>query len=205
MLLSLACANFSFSVALSEGEYVLDHRSDPSARGHDRIAIGLIDEMLKAHGASTRDLTALAVTVGPGSFTGVRLGIALMRGLELGLQIPLLGVTSFDWMAEAEALQDPHLIVLESMRAELYAKEIGGGNPQPFEIAREDVSALTQKSVVMTTALRDTFDAPLPSFVAIDPDARTLATLAARRLVANELTPAEPFYMRLPDTTGPKA
>jgi tRNA threonylcarbamoyladenosine biosynthesis protein TsaB len=66
------------------------------ARGHEMRLPGLIDAALSAAGVGLRDLDRLAVVTGPGSFTGIRVGVGYMRGLALVTQVPCLGLTALE-------------------------------------------------------------------------------------------------------------
>ncbi len=74
---------------------------EPMARGQAERLVPMLEEMLTAAGLGWRDLGALAVGTGPGNFTGVRIAVALARGLALGLGVPAVGVTGFEALAEA--------------------------------------------------------------------------------------------------------
>lgn len=97
-------------------------RADPDiGKGHaerlmDEVA-GLLDEA----GVSYADLTKLAVVVGPGSFTGLRVGVAAARGLSLALGIPAIGVGTLEALAEPHRGAGPVLAILDAKRGEVYA------------------------------------------------------------------------------------
>jgi tRNA threonylcarbamoyladenosine biosynthesis protein TsaB len=101
MLLALDTALGACSVALLDGDQVRAHILERMERGHAERLAPMVDEAMKAAKADFAHLTRLAVTTGPGTFTGQRVGLAFMRGLRLALQIPLVGVTTLDAMAEA--------------------------------------------------------------------------------------------------------
>jgi tRNA threonylcarbamoyladenosine biosynthesis protein TsaB len=83
----------------------------------------LIAELLAEVGWQRRDLERIGVSVGPGSFTGLRVGIACAQGLALGLGVPLLGVTSLRAMARAvpETLAGTRVSLLDARRNEVFA------------------------------------------------------------------------------------
>lgn len=95
---------------------------DPG-KGHAEHLMGVIAEALSAAGATYADLGAVAVAVGPGSFTGIRVGVAAARGLALALAIPSTGVTSLDALAEEARNVHPGrpvLAAIDARRDELY-------------------------------------------------------------------------------------
>ena len=95
-------------------------------RGHAEKMMGLISEVLDAAKIDYKALTGLAVCVGPGSFTGIRVGVAAARGLALALKIPALGVTTLSAIAEeARAAYPARRIIasIDARRDELYVED----------------------------------------------------------------------------------
>ena len=101
MLLAVDTALGACSVALLEGDHVRAHIFERMERGHAERLAPMVDEAMKAAKTDFAHLARLAVTTGPGTFTGQRVGLAFMRGLRLALQIPLVGVTTLEAMASA--------------------------------------------------------------------------------------------------------
>ena len=83
------------AVALIHGDTVLHKVNENMVRGQAERLMGLLIETLATESANWQDLSALAVGVGPGNFTGIRIGISAARGLALGLSIPAYGVNGF--------------------------------------------------------------------------------------------------------------
>src|SRR4051812_18694458 len=78
---------------------ILARGAESIGRGHAERLLPIIESVLSQAGCSFHDLDRVAVTVGPGSFTGVRVGIAAARGLALALNIPAVGVGTLDALA----------------------------------------------------------------------------------------------------------
>ncbi|HKU65165.1 MAG TPA: tRNA (adenosine(37)-N6)-threonylcarbamoyltransferase complex dimerization subunit type 1 TsaB [Rhizomicrobium sp.] len=102
-LLAVDTALGACSVALLDGEQTLAHIFEPMDRGHAERLAPMVEEAM--WGMEFSALTRLAVTIGPGTFTGQRVGLAFMRGLRLALKIPLAGTTTLDVMAMAAAAE----------------------------------------------------------------------------------------------------
>src|SRR5215475_11489625 len=100
-LLAVDTALGACSVALLEDGNVLAHVFEPMDRGHAERLAPMVDQAMKHARVDFAALDRLAVTVGPGTFTGQRVGLAFMRGLRLVLKIPLIGVTTLEVMAAA--------------------------------------------------------------------------------------------------------
>lgn len=98
-LLAIDTSEQACSVALVENGRVRDSRSEIIGRGHAERLLPLIAERLAAHGLSYGDLTRVAVTTGPGTFTGLRIGLSVARGLALQGDIPCIGLTGLQVLA----------------------------------------------------------------------------------------------------------
>ena len=122
-----ACASCSAAVR-SEGR-LLARRFEPMPRGQAEALIPMVQDVLAQAGTTFRDLDGIAVTVGPGSFTGLRVGLAAARGMALPLGLPVVGVTTLEavaWGARAATGGGPPgascLIALETGRGDVYAQ-----------------------------------------------------------------------------------
>ena len=93
-------------------------------KGHAEHLMAVIAEALEKAGLAYRDLDAIAVSTGPGSFTGVRVGVSTARGLALALKIPAIGVTTLEALAFEAQQTFPHrsvLVALDGGRGEIHA------------------------------------------------------------------------------------
>ena len=80
---------------------VLGEASDMIGKGHAEHLIGIVDRALDQAGVTLSHIDRLAVTVGPGSFTGIRVGVAAARGFALSLDVPAVGVTTLEEVLSA--------------------------------------------------------------------------------------------------------
>src|SRR5687768_14977914 len=94
MLLAIDTATAACSVALIERGEIVDERHETVGRGHAERLVPMLDEMLRE-----RRPTAIAVDCGPGSFTGVRVGLAAAHGLAIGWDVPVIGFSSLALLA----------------------------------------------------------------------------------------------------------
>jgi len=121
-VLAVETSSLAGGVALFDGErlrgeYLLDVRATHSER-----LMPAIDRLLTDTGWAPRDLEGLAVAVGPGSFTGLRIGLSAVKGLALALAIPIAAVPTLDAMAAALPFADlPVCPVLDARKGEVYA------------------------------------------------------------------------------------
>lgn len=120
-LLAIETTTESCSAALVLGDTLIQ-RSELAPRRHAERILPMIDELLAEGGISRHALDVLAVGRGPGAFTGVRLGISLAQGMALGLDRPLIPVSSLQALATAAPAPDGHVLaVIDARMGELYA------------------------------------------------------------------------------------
>jgi len=179
-------------------------------KGHAELLIGIIEETLKASNVDYSGLGRIAVCTGPGSFTGVRVGVATARGLALALKIAATGVTTLEAIvAEArEAFPDRAIMVaIDARREELYAAvydEFGKILYAPAVINVQDAAVVARKyrpllagsaaAMVAQAAAPDIFD--LGSHAATA-DIGVYAGLALTMDMHGEKP--KPVYLREPD------
>src|SRR3954469_5612836 len=99
-ILALDTAGAACSVAVLRGVVVAASRSEPMARGHSEALMPMIRAAMRDAALEFDALDLIAATVGPGAFTGIRIGLAAARGLALAAGKPAVGVTSFEAVAE---------------------------------------------------------------------------------------------------------
>ncbi len=120
MLLALDTSTRQTGVALYADAQVLHENVWFSKRRHTVELTPAIDAALAMNGHTLDDLKAVAVATGPGSYTGLRIGLAVAKGLALGRHLPLIGVPTFEALAYAQPLrEDPMFAVLEAGRGRL--------------------------------------------------------------------------------------
>lgn len=136
--LAIDTTTWSCSIALWEEDHEISSEEVITEKSQAAILPSLVQKYLDAH-----HVDQLLVNVGPGSFTGLRVGLAFARGLSLGLKIPLFGIDGFTATYQSLEKQENVLILIESHRQEVFAKLYLNGEPQePQTLNREEVNHL---------------------------------------------------------------
>ena len=204
MLLALDTSTPLVSVALyDDGQVLHDATSDKPLQHGEQLA-PMIAAALTAVGADRADLTAVAAGVGPGPFTGLRVGLVTARTLGLALGVPVHGVGSLDVMAVqavAEGVDEPFLVTLDARRKELFwgSYDPSGRRTEGPHVDRPDVLPPDLLVVGAGPAL---FPGKFRRATGPDrPDAAWMARVVAEGRA--ELVDPEPVYLRRPDAAVP--
>jgi tRNA threonylcarbamoyladenosine biosynthesis protein TsaB len=209
-ILAVETALGACSVAVLAGEKILAHTFEDMARGHAERLAPMVEEAMAKAGVKFSQIDRLAVTTGPGTFTGQRVGLAFMRGLRIALKKPLIGITTLEAMAAAA--QSPRAAAIhDAKRDEAYLSLWEDGrtvlDPEvlPFTMAVEKIRnfgacALTGSGA---PAAAEALGADFLLTAIRQPEALWVARLALTRAVPEE-APA-PLYLRAPDAKLPNA
>lgn len=213
LILALDTALAACSVALWQDGRILAHRSEEMARGHSERLIPMVNDVMRDAGIGFAALTRIAATVGPGSFTGVRIALAAARGLSLACNVPLIGVTTLEAVAFA-ALRDAAetraiVAVIDAGRPDLFLQLFAAGlapqgaieavppeqaapriPPGPVLVAGNGIARLRPFLAART-------DIVFAQGAGV-PDAADVAALAATRDVAPEGAAVAPVYVHAP-------
>jgi tRNA threonylcarbamoyladenosine biosynthesis protein TsaB len=216
-ILAVDTALGACSAAILDNDKVLAHRFVAMERGHAEALAPMVADVVRESGLAFSALDRLAVTTGPGTFTGQRVGLAFMRGLRVALKRPLIGITTLDAMCAAvleeanmqfaAAIHDarrgeaylsvvstmqtvlpPSLVVLDQAAAKISASIPSGASVALAGTAAEVVAA--KMSAGYLTSVRQ-------------PDARWVARLARHAPETNDAP--HPLYLRAPDAKLPTA
>ncbi len=195
----------------ADGPRVLAEQVQPGARRHGEQLMPTVLEVCAAAGVAAADLDAVVCGVGPGPFTGLRVGIASAAALADALGVPAHGVCSLDaTAAAAETAGGPLLVVTDARRREVYwaayangARTRGPGVDAPAALAAE-IPALGVRRMAGTVSGEHAELFGLPIDPARTPTVAGLVAVAAPALRSAEPpAPLEPLYLRRPDAVPP--
>lgn len=139
LLLAIDTATSAGSVAVSAGDSILALRTFQAPREHSRRLFPEIDRALGDAGGQRGQIGAVAVTIGPGSFTGLRIGLSAAKGLCMALEAPLVGLSTLEVLAaRVPWCRLPVCVALAARREEVYtaAFDTSRGRPRPLSPER---------------------------------------------------------------------
>ena len=208
------------SVGIARDGELVSLRESAEGRDHAKHVGVFVDELLRETDIAPDELDAVAVGMGPGSYTGLRIGVSFAKGLCYGLQIPLVAIGSLDALAEV-AIEDNEAGILDveawdeallcpmvdARRMEVYTRLYNAkGEPQSdvkAEIINEEsfasVRATKQLVIFGNGAAKCREVLSDATYIDVAPSARGLARLAEQRLQAGQtedIAYFEPFYLK---------
>ncbi|HEU4751350.1 MAG TPA: tRNA (adenosine(37)-N6)-threonylcarbamoyltransferase complex dimerization subunit type 1 TsaB, partial [Acidimicrobiia bacterium] len=218
-LLAIETSTAQSGVVLSEGRTVIAEASRLDRRGHATFLIPAIDFCFEQAGWFPHDIDAIVVDLGPGLYTGIRVGVATAQGLATALGIPVVGGSSLDTLALAAATGHRHIYSLVDVRRGELA--VATYQPVPGGVVRDGPPALMTSEVLRAFLMSDPGNpllvgdsAALPEDALSGihrvkigkpryPTARTLLEVGLSQLEKDSF-PSEtlrPIYLREPDVT----
>jgi tRNA threonylcarbamoyladenosine biosynthesis protein TsaB len=196
----------------TDAGHLIARESQPMKRGHAEALMPLIARVMAASGVSFKALDRIAVTTGPGSFTGLRVGLSAARGIALAADKPAVGLTTLTAYAAAVVSEDganPIISAVDARHDQVYYQVVSGNGsslirPRVAAIAEAlEASRLGAPLLVGNAAgiLGERWPTDAPPPVRIDPqpapDIAWVAWLGAA--VDPNTAPARPYYLRAPD------
>lgn len=214
IVLALDSSTSACSAAVWRDGRVLARRLTAMARGQSEALMPMVEAVLAEAGIALKSIDLLAVTVGPGAFTGLRIGLAAARGLALASGLPLAGVATPAAVAAAVPAAERRgrtvLAAIDSRRDELWVQpfdEAGAALAAPAALLPEQAAALVSGPVVLVGDAAARLLPHLPGATLAStpgwPDAAVVAAEAARAWADGTALPPEPLYLRPPDVTVP--
>jgi tRNA threonylcarbamoyladenosine biosynthesis protein TsaB len=204
------------AAALLSGDHLRARRREDMTRGQAERLMPMLAEMLAAEALTWSDVGLLAVGIGPGNFTGIRIGVAAARGLALGLGVPAMGVSSFEIML-GEARPEPRLVSLTGPRGSHYVQRFANGacagaamQISPGQDARPDlptpIPPVRGHDAGVLARFLDPDGGGTAQDVAMPDHGPAIARIALARWRAGETAPIPPapLYVRPADAAPPR-
>ena len=219
MILAFETTAKAGSVALYENGKLLGEHYQNTGLTHSQTLMVMAEDLLKQCGKGVADVTAIAVAEGPGSFTGVRIGVAAAKGFAWGGELPCYGVSTLEAMAETLGIYEGYVCpCMDARRSQVYNAlfYVNQGKPERFREDRaialsdlkEELKAIDGPIYLVGDGAElayKTLSADIPELI-LPPEHRRhqrasgVAIVAARKIAAGEAGDANaltPNYLRL--------
>ncbi|MFL0694126.1 MAG: tRNA (adenosine(37)-N6)-threonylcarbamoyltransferase complex dimerization subunit type 1 TsaB [Agrobacterium tumefaciens] len=184
----------------SKADKLIGSVSETIGRGHAERLMAMIDEALADAGLALGDIERIGVTVGPGSFTGIRVGVASARGLALALGVDCVGVSTLEVLAQTMSATDGSILAaINAHRDQVYAQSFVNGVPQdePLLLELDDYLARAAASGVVLVGSASALVADRNAETG--PDHYPIEIVARISAVAKAQGKPKPLYLRGPD------
>ncbi|MDQ0420067.1 tRNA threonylcarbamoyladenosine biosynthesis protein TsaB [Peteryoungia aggregata LMG 23059] len=179
---------------------LLGRVSETIGRGHAERLMAMIDEALVEANLSLTDIGRIGVTVGPGSFTGIRVGVAAARGLALALGVECVGVSTLEVLAQTTSGTDkPVLAAINAHRDEVYAQGFEAGVPVGEPLLLELDDYLARAAVAGTVLVGSASSLAADRNAETGPDHYPIEIVARISATAKAQGKPKPLYLRGPD------
>ncbi|MFI3305052.1 MAG: tRNA (adenosine(37)-N6)-threonylcarbamoyltransferase complex dimerization subunit type 1 TsaB [Rikenellaceae bacterium] len=218
LILSIESSTSICSVAIARDGEVIALRESAQGRDHARLVATYADELLKECSIEQSQLDAVAVSKGPGSYTGLRIGVSFAKGLCYGLQIPLIGVSTLESMATAAVVGlkseergvEPTAILapmIDARRMEVYT-QLYDANCLPIsEVSAEVIDDRSFEEyrtndnfyIFGDGSAKCCESMPWAKYIEVSPSATAIARIAQREFEAGRFEDVayfEPFYLK---------
>jgi tRNA threonylcarbamoyl adenosine modification protein YeaZ len=207
LLLAFDTATPAVTAALHDGQGVLAESTTVDARRHGELLMPAVDRVLGEAGVKLDAVTGIVVGVGPGPYTGLRVGLVTAAAFGDALGVPVHGVCTLDGIAYAAGLDEPFVVATDARRKEVYWARYLNARTRVTEAA-VDRPAKIAGAVAGLPAVGAGAALYPDVFTDVRPpghqSAGALAALAALKLAeGEEFLPALPLYLRRPDAQVP--
>jgi tRNA threonylcarbamoyl adenosine modification protein YeaZ len=209
LLLALDTATPAVTVALHDGRDVVASFLQVDARRHGELLLPAVDRVLADAGVKLDAVTGIVVGIGPGPYTGLRVGLMTADTFGLALGIPVHGMCTLDGLAYASGLgEGPFVVATDARRKEVYWATYADPRTRTSDPAVDRPADIAEQVEGLPAVGAGALLYPDTFPVAREPEhvsAAALAALAAERIEAGEELPApRPLYLRRPDAQVPK-
>ncbi|MFC7218906.1 tRNA (adenosine(37)-N6)-threonylcarbamoyltransferase complex dimerization subunit type 1 TsaB [Streptomyces polyrhachis] len=207
LLLALDTATPAVTAALHDGSRVVSDSHQVDARRHGELLLPAVDRVLAEAGRSPAEVTDIVVGVGPGPYTGLRVGLVTAETLGAALGARVHGLCTLDGLAYASGLTGPFVVATDARRKEVYWARYADSRTRLGEPAVDRPAGIAAEVAGLPAV-----GAGAELYPEVFPDARppahqsaaALASLAVERLARGEELPApRPMYLRRPDAQVP--
>ncbi|MER5889624.1 tRNA (adenosine(37)-N6)-threonylcarbamoyltransferase complex dimerization subunit type 1 TsaB [Streptomyces sp. NPDC001941] len=208
LLLALDTATPAVTAALHDGDTVVAESTSVDARRHGELLLPAVDRALKEAGRELAEVTGIVVGVGPGPYTGLRVGLVTAAAFASALDVPVHGLCTLDGLAYASGIDGPFVVATDARRKEVYWARYDDARTRTTDAAVDRPAEIADRVAGLPAVGAGALLYPDVFTDARGPEhqsAGALASLAAERLAAGvDFLDPRPLYLRRPDAQVPK-
>lgn len=199
------------NIAIADDSDVLAMHQEPITRGHAEFIMPLFQSMLRECQKQPQDISKVIVTVGPGSFTGLRVGLTTAQTMAYALARPVHGITSFQTFSCAIQHDNPRMVVVDTKRDDYYIQMLDGHHEpvsDPMCMLPDDIKSILQHGMTITGDGVEKISQEIDlSCMDVVPQNMIDLNAVTQALINNQLSliEAKAFYIRDADVSKPKA
>ena len=213
-ILAIDTALFGCNAGVRRADGEVFTAAQAMARGQAEALVPMVQGVMSEAGVAFEALSAVATTIGPGAFTGLRIGLSTARSFGLALDIPVIGLTTFEVLAHQYEEKNPCAVIIETKRDDFYVQVFGADKTplsEPQALPGEAVAALlaSYKDAVLIGDAVERFVKETGVMHMCDksvnaPDPAVMLILARKALKSGSVTAPEPLYLRGADVSERK-
>lgn len=212
-ILAFDTAMSGISIGMTNKDGQSAQRVMETQRGQAAHLVPLIQECLEEINISFQNLDLIGVTRGPGSFTGLRIGLTTARTLGLSLEIPVIGLNTLDLMARHADSDENILVVLETKRIDFYARLYDANKSPMTEPIASDAASIIQRTnnepFMLVSDCLDRFETEINivisnTYTKPQPEPSKMVQMTHDLFISGEKTSDKPLYLRGADVSQPK-
>lgn len=199
-ILAIESSSDIFSVALAKDDQIIASKRSDQLRSASELCAQYVDDLLREQNLTVDDMEYIVVNKGPGSFTGLRIGMSFALGFSYGHEIPVIAISSFESLGQHKQ-NDDTICIIESKRDEVYYSY---DNENIKKAKKTDLAETIGSRQVLTNAIKDLATyLPENKIVETELDAETLCRILIERIKTDRVDKNEDLHLLYMSTFQP--
>lgn len=199
-------AVFGCNAVLFDDNNIIDNVSEPIERGHAETFLPRVETLIQKNNKTPQDIENIYVSIGPGSFTGLRVGLTVAQFMGFSLKKPVHGITTFQAFSCGVESDKNKMVLIETKRSDFYTQLMDVNHEpigEPSVLSADEINS--DDAILIGDAVKRYVSETQYDGEANQQDMINATAVAkAIQLGVLKIHPAQPFYIRDPDVSKPK-